>query len=367
MSKILNFYTKYHHLLPKEAQEELGEAVTEYGYLKQAFNESPCTISLIDENFKYLSVNKKMSLLLKKDADKVLGKKIGEITRDSSLLKIIQKFKNDPESEKSHSLEVPLADGSVKNFWLTINKVGKNFLIIGSDVTDFKNLEQEKMFSDKMAFLGEMSAFLAHEINNPLMTIGLSNEIIQLESEGNPKIAELTGQVDSMVSIMAKIIESLKMFARREDVEKSDVNLYNLLDNALILSRGKINHNDVKIINNVPKDATIHGSQINLFQVMINLINNSIYAVKSNPEKWIEIRWEDNSLKFIDSGKGIPENILPNLFKKFYTSKGNQGNGIGLHLSKQFLNESGYNLVYKLEGENTSFQWVPVSKQDIVK
>lgn len=355
--KIEKFLSKYGANLSPDAIAELRLISLESEYFEKTFNNSPCTISLINEDGTYANANKKMLSVLKLELKDIVGRKVGEITKDGAILKLFEEARAGlGNEEKYHVLETSL-DGERKQFWISVNKVGNKYLIIGSDVTDFKNLEQEKMFSDKMAFLGEMSTFIVHEINNPLMTISMANEIIQMNAPSDQMVKN-TEDIALMVDTIAKIIESLKIFSRRDSNQEVDVELESLFERSKMILGGKIKNSGVKVISSNLKNVNIKGSEVEFLQILVNLISNSIDAVKNNDEKWVKVDWSENSLKIIDSGKGIPSHVIPNLFKKFYTSKGNKGNGIGLFLSRELLNKWGLDLIYKLEDGHTSFQWV---------
>lgn len=354
--KIIDFLEKYQKYLPDEGVSELRSIALEQNYFEKTFNNNPCTISIIDPNGYYLNVNDKMASLLNKTKNEIIGQKVGNLTKDSTILDLINKIKFGDYDESYCTIET-IINNINKNFWININKVGLNYLVIGSDVTDFKNLEQEKQFSDKMAFLGEMSAFIVHEINNPLSMISMSNELIQMKTKDD-SIINQTKNIEKMIETISKIISSLKIFVRKDNVESSKINLEEIVNQSLMILSGKRKKFNVSITTENISQIEFSGNEVDFLQVIVNLVSNSIEAVQNNNEKWIKIVWENDSLKIIDSGCGIQENIQSNLFKKFYTSKGTKGNGIGLYLSRELIRKWGFDLVYKLENGNTSFQLI---------
>lgn len=294
--------------------------------------------------------------MLGKNLNDLVGKKVGDITNDQTILNLIEELNRENINYKYVVLESVLNEVK-RHFWISVNRVGSKFLVMGSDVTDYNNLEEEKRFSDKMAFLGEMSTFVVHEINNPLMRISLANEVIRMNAK-DPEAIQNTQDVEVMVETIGKIIESLKIFSRKEAHHLDKVNLESLFERSKMILTGKIRNSGVNIISSNLKDAVMDGSEVEFLQIMINLMSNSIDAVKDSSEKWINVKWEDDRLKITDSGRGVSDKVLPNLFKKFYTSKGNKGNGVGLYLNRELLNKWNYDLVYALDDGNTSFQWV---------
>ncbi len=354
--RLAQFIEKYRNQLPPEAVGDLESICLESDYFEKTFDNSPCTITLIDHNGVYLNANKKMLETLNKDLKDLVGKKVGEITKDQTIFNLFQEVRNNNLNDKYIVLESIIGEVK-KHFWISVNRVGDKFLVIGSDITDYNNLEEEKRFSDKMAFLGEMSTFIVHEINNPLMRISLANEIIQMNAK-DPVVIQSTQDVGFMVETISKIIDSLKVFSRRDTNQSDLVSLESLFERSQMILAGKIRNSGVNIISSNLKGAIIEGSEVEFLQIMINLISNSIDAVSECSNKWINVKWEDEKLKIIDSGTGVPELVVPNLFQKFYTSKGNKGNGVGLYLSRELLNNWNLDLIYALEDGHTSFQWV---------
>lgn len=232
---------------------------------------------------------------------------------------------------------------------------------MGSDITEVQELRSQQEFNERMTMLGEMSAFIVHEINNPLSTISLSSEIIEMISK-DPQITEKSIKITQMTEVISKIIRSLKSFARNS-TEFSEINLVDIIDQAKVIVGPKIKQAGVKISVDIPDGVTLVGTDIDFLQVLVNLLSNSVDAIKdNNGDNWINIVWKDNYLHVIDSGKGIAPANVTKLFQKFHTTKGSKGNGIGLYLSKTILNKNGFDLNYKPTDEgNTSFIWSKVS------
>lgn len=363
-SKLNSFIEKHAKSLTPEAVAELSSIAKEEDYLRKAFDYNPCTICVIDENDNYLNANSKMLNMLNISADDFFGKQVGSITKDTTVMNLIRELKNSDEDSKHLTIEA-IVNGQKKFFWISANKIGNRVLTTGLDITDLKQLEEEKKFNDKLALLGEMSSFIVHEINNPLSAIIMATELIEMENEDlcSEALEKYTNQIKTMSSMIEKIIANLKSIVRQDTQTKTEISLQEVFAKSKIILSGKIKKSNVKITGFNLDKGTIWGTELNLIQVLVNLISNSIDALDDLPEKWVEVKWENDSLKIIDSGNGIPPQIESNLFKKHYTSKGNKGNGIGLYLSRDLLRKLGYDLVYKLEGNNTSFQWVPIPQE----
>lgn len=353
------FKHKYSSYLPPEAIEELSKIEETEMYYRNAFNHSPCTISILDKDGKYLQVNPKLLRDSNQDESFFLGKVIGSHTESDTVLKLIQEMNLKQESEKFQILQSSL-NNKVKYFLITINRIGDKFLVIGSDVTEVRELEDKKTFNEKMSFLGEMSSFIVHEINNPLYAITLANEVIRMNTK-DEEITGLSNDIEELIETINKIIQSLKVFARNSTNEKTTVCVQDLFNKTKVILGGKLKKLGVGLDCENLDNKTMEGSEVDFLQCLVNAISNGIDAVKDLDEKWVKVKFENGIIRIIDSGNGIPKAIENKMFEKFFTSKGNEGNGVGLYLSRTLLNKWGYELTYSLEAGHTSFNWVPAS------
>lgn len=119
------------------------------------------------------------------------------------------------------------------------------------------------------------------------------------------------------------------------------------------------------------EDHCFVGNVTQLTQVLLNLIQNSLQAIKSLPERWIEIRCKkiDEALCFevIDSGKGIDESILDKIMNPFFTTKPpGVGTGLGLSIAKTIVESHGGVLAFDSGNQNTCFRFlIPVSESRV--
>lgn len=359
MNKLSNFIANYGSYLPPEALNELKKIeldLSEVNYMNSLFSSFPSAISIVDKNGTYLKVNPKMQELV--GEKNLIGSKIGDFSKDDNLIKIISEMYSKNQSYKTYTMETFLND-SPKTFLITINKVKELFVVIGADVSDFKNLEEDRELNEKMAFLGEMTASIVHEINNPLQTISLANDQIQVLTD-NQQIVQNTEKVIEMIELISKIIKGLKTFARQNE-EEEYISVNDLLDKSQTVLIGKLKNSHIKILTENLDELVLPGIEVDYLQVMVNLLSNSIDAVKDKDpsSRWIKIAWDEKNycLRFIDSGLGIPEKIQTKMFEKFFSSKGSKGNGIGLFLSKKMLKRCRIDLEYETFEGNTCFKW----------
>lgn len=227
--------------------------------------------------------------------------------------------------------------------------------------------KMEAIEASRLTSLAEMSSGIAHEINNPLAvmkgTISILEKTLKTEIESNQNLANQFLRLNNMIERIIKIIKSMRLSSRdcsEDPFEK--INFSSMLDDIISLSSIRLKNSDIHLINNniVGKSISIRCRSGQIFQVMINLINNSADAISFLNEKWIKIdSFTENKflyIKITDSGNGIPPHVLQKLFQPFYTTKEvGKGTGLGLSISRKIINEHQGTLYYNPKSENTQF------------
>ncbi|MBC7712491.1 MAG: PAS domain-containing sensor histidine kinase [Rhizobacter sp.] len=241
---------------------------------------------------------------------------------------------------------------------------GEPRLILGitEDITELKKREIQDVLNSKLIGMGIMSAGIAHEINNPLTIISGSLHLLQ-KNIGNPeKVLKIAEALKKSTDRMSKIVNGLKRYSRSNSAgEYGHYNLSEIVREALILTEIKAKTECMEITFKCDLDSKIFCDEIEIEQVLINLINNSIDANKNSAEKWVRVEMtEEHSycvLKVIDSGPGIPEKIKNVIFDPFFTTKEvGQGTGLGLSITKSILEKHDAKFSFANDGGNTCFE-----------
>lgn len=203
--------------------------------------------------------------------------------------------------------------------------------------------------SAKLAALGQMSAALAHEINQPLTAqrMQLATLRLLLDHGRVDDAYKALKPLDEMLTRMAALTGHLKTFARKSPSGlRERLDLAAVIDQSLHLLDTRLRDEQVSTVLHLTRPAWVRGDAIRLEQVLINLLRNALDAMQETPCKRLEIRLEADDqlwrLSVIDNGSGIAEENLTKVFDPFFTTKPvGDGLGIGLAVSFAIVHESG--------------------------
>lgn len=232
----------------------------------------------------------------------------------------------------------------------------------------FENVQYVKQI-ETLSVISESAAGIAHEIRNPLAIVEGNIRLIEknIAKDNLEKIPKLVDKTMKASKRIQKIVTNMQSSLTGLALEEKNEFIENILTEAISLSELKITKNNVKfeLINKIPEGQFYKKCNIvKLAQSLANLINNSVDAVKfiqNEEERWIKVEAheEGNSLfiDVIDSGAGVPEEARSKIFDNFFTTKiKSGGTGMGLTISRKFIEESNGKLIYLSESEYTVFR-----------
>ncbi|NOD46148.1 MULTISPECIES: ATP-binding protein [unclassified Ruegeria] len=206
--------------------------------------------------------------------------------------------------------------------------------------------EQTLAQSSKLAALGEMSAAVSHELNQPLaaMKTYLAGARLLLRRNRPEEALASFGRIDGLIERMGAITRQLKSYARKGADAFSPVNLGEALASALSMMEPQLRQRHVKITQILPEEPVmVMGDRMRIEQVMVNLLRNALDATKSVAEPDVEIILAAGDMAVLtvrDNGHGIED--IENLFEPFYTTKQpGDGVGLGLAISSGIVNDHG--------------------------
>jgi two-component system C4-dicarboxylate transport sensor histidine kinase DctB len=234
--------------------------------------------------------------------------------------------------------------------------------------------EQSLAQSSKLAALGEMSAAVSHELNQPLaaMRTYLAGAKLLLKRHRPEEAIGSFQRIDDLIGRMGAITKQLKSYARKGSDELHPVDLRAAVHGSLSMMSPQLNQLEIDITETMPKSPVmVMGDAVRLEQVIVNLLRNALDAMKVQNDRHLDIllvAGEVAKLSIKDNGPGI-EN-LDNLFEPFYTTKQpGDGVGLGLAISSGIANDLGGRLLarnIKPHGAVFEFQ-LPLVKEDEIK
>ena len=206
---------------------------------------------------------------------------------------------------------------------------------------------EELIQAAKLAALGQMSAGMAHEINQPLAALrGYAENAVTLLDLGRDGVArENLRAITDLVDRMARITGELRQFARKSSGQLEPVAVADAIERSLDLLSGALRADQVALgWSPPPADLKVLADSVRLQQVMINLLRNAHDAVRESPERRLSVQVSSTeeavSIAVCDSGPGIPAEALAQIFDPFYSTKpAGEGLGLGLSISESIVRE----------------------------
>jgi two-component system C4-dicarboxylate transport sensor histidine kinase DctB len=206
--------------------------------------------------------------------------------------------------------------------------------------------EQTLLQSSKLAVLGEMSAAVSHELNQPLaaMKTYLAGAKLLLQRKRPDEALASFGRIDDLIDRMGAITRQLKSYARKGSDHLEPIDLRDCVASALSMMEPQLRQRSVEITRTLPPEPVIvQGDRVRLEQVLVNLLRNAFDASKNVADPKIGILvagGAEASVLVRDNGAGIED--LETLFEPFYTTKApGDGVGLGLAISSGIVNELG--------------------------
>ncbi|MEM1362327.1 MAG: ATP-binding protein [Pseudomonadota bacterium] len=217
-----------------------------------------------------------------------------------------------------------------------------------------KTAQAELVQAGKLAALGQMSAAISHEFNQPLSAIKsyAANAVTFLDRERVGESRKNLGRISDMVDRMAAISQHLRSFARRPQEQQRPISLTSTLTEALGLVEFRLRQQEAEIdVSQPDAELWVIGGQVRIEQVFVNLLTNALDARSDQSHPKIVVRLDaddaDISVSIRDFGPGLDDEVLSQAFDPFFTTK-EPGKGLGLGLSIS------YNIVRDFGGQLTA-------------
>jgi len=239
-------------------------------------------------------------------------------------------------------------------------------IVVLNDVTALEEKDILLMQQSKMAAMGEMLESIAHQWRQPLTVISTTATGIKVEKDldilTDETLFEYCDNINNSVQHLSQTIDDFRSFLKK-DKQKEKFYIKDIYIKTLNLISSKFKNRNIKIVENI-ENIEISGFGNELIQVFMNIFNNSRDELEILDIKrvlFLDIYKDENNLiiKIKDNAGGIPEDILPNVFEPYFTTKEERdGTGIGLYMTKKIIEKSfngtitASNESYEYEKEN---------------
>jgi PAS domain S-box-containing protein len=307
---------------------------------------SPSAMLMVDANGKIVLVNAQTEKLFGYTRQEILGQSIETL--------VPGRFRGSHPGHRADFNDAPRSrpmgvdrelyglrkDGSEVPVEIGLNPIktaeGDFVLAAVVDLTVFKRMQAEVIRTQSLAALGEMAATIAHEVKNPLAAISGPLQILERDLQaGNPH-KELMGEILAQVKRLDQTVRGLLAFSKPTTPAKQSIPLQEFVERIGRLT-GEHRH-DIKVVYEGPADALLAADPALLEQVLWNLFLNGMEAIKGGGRIRVLARTTQGVLELsvVDTGSGIPPDLLQKLFKPFVTTK-NTGTGLGLSLCRKIV------------------------------
>ncbi|MEH0019553.1 MAG: ATP-binding protein [Desulfobacter sp.] len=326
---------------------------------RRILEQSLDTIVMTDENLMVAEINQAGTTLTGYKKSDMLDKKmsIGDFMAKSSEWQRFHNLLNTHEYILNEETDFLRPDRSQVRVLITGGidygafGCGKSFHFIIKNINDKKQMEQQIAQADKLAALGEMSAGVAHEINNPLGIILGYTQLMLKEKSG---FEEDLKTIEKHVKNCREVVSDLLSFSRKGGKEMGLVDVHKVVDGVVKFLGNHTDFRKVDIMLDLwdGERLLVKGHIQELTQVMINLMINACHAIEDAENGQIEVQTRKNDKDQVvicvkDNGTGIRKRYISRIFDPFFTTKP-VGRGTGLGLSV------GYGIIRRHGGEITA-------------
>jgi PAS domain S-box-containing protein len=311
--------------------------------LENIFESISDMVYFINKDYVLKSINKAVSKRLGKPAEEIIGKKCYEVIHgmngpmaECPHHKTIETGKAFVEEVEDHHLggtfifsSSPIFD-TAGEFIGTVNVV--------SDITELKNLRERLIMAERMAALGEVAAKVAHEIRNPLVSLGGFAKRLEKKLDGNLK--EYADIIAKEVERLEGILNEILSFVKETRVIKEITDSARIIEEVISLAKSDLEDRNIVFVREIDERIEMYIDPNRMKEALLNILKNAVQAVGSNGTIFIKTYIKDNTavVEIKDTGAGIAEEDLPFIFDPFFTTK-KTGTGLGLAITHRIVEE----------------------------
>jgi PAS domain S-box-containing protein len=238
-----------------------------------------------------------------------------------------------PESKRILSAEVsPLIDSKQET-------IGINFVI--TDLTEIRKLQNEIREKERLAYLGELSATIAHEVRNPLNSIELFVGLLKRRINDQREREDAINKIQQEIRTLNAFISDFLMFARPIELKMKSIPLSKLFQEVLFLAWKDLQDKHIDVRVNLPEQKLrIHGDFDQLKRAFLNVVLNAVQAMETSGTltlaAMVDKLMKKIQIEIADTGSGIKSEDYDRIFQPFYSTR-SQGTGLGLAIVRNII------------------------------
>jgi PAS domain S-box-containing protein len=344
--------------------KELIRSEHQYRSLVENANDIIFTISI---EGKILSMNLYGYNFFRKKPDALLDKDVDQLFPPESAEKLVQTGSEIFETPISKRITCKvIIDGSER--WLNISMSGLldewgnvyKVLGIGRDITERKKMDEQMIYTEKLASMGTLAAGVAHEINNPLAIILGFTDMLLDKPSADLETYDILKTIEKQALNAKRVVENLLSFARHTEQKEEDVDINKNIEEVLAVIGHTLKMNKVSTIKDFASSLPlVKGEPREFQQVFFNLINNAISVMKGGGVLTLCTREADNGrsveVRISDTGSGIKQEHRTKVFDPLFTTKKvGEGTGLGLSVTYGIVTHHGGTITFETKTKEES-------------
>ena len=329
--------------------------------LENIFESISDLLYITTEDYTIRNINRAVVEKIGMPKEEIIGKKCYEIFHGTT-----EPYEKCPhhktvQTRKAYieEFEDPYRGGTFLTSTSPLFDTAGNFLgtvHIVRDISELKKLREKLAMSQRMAALGEVAAKVAHEIRNPLVSIGGFSRRLEKKLDGNLK--EYASIITREVTRLEEILRDILSFVKEVRVKKEEVDAVTILEDVVSLFNNEIKRKGIVVERDFKDPLQIFVDPNRIKEALINIVSNAIQVLKENDRIILRTYKDGDSgiIEIIDTGPGIDEKDMPFIFDPFFTTK-IEGTGLGLAITHRIIEEHNGRIdVFSKKGQGTTFR-----------
>ncbi|MDD5067722.1 MAG: PAS domain S-box protein [bacterium] len=339
----------------KQSQEALKESESKY---RAIFENTGAATVIIEEDTIISLANAEFERLTGYTKAEVEGKMkwtYWVVQEDLEMMMERHKLRRlDPEATLNrYEFRMKDRKGQVRHILLTVDMIQgtKKSLASLVDISEHKQLEEQLIYSEKLAAVGLLASGIAHEFNNLLAIIKGNVQILELAETGRDELLATLEIIENQTNRGQDIVAQIMSFARPQELKKDLFRIEQLIDEMIEMIKKQLELENIAVIREYQSEQNVSIDKSQMQQVFLNLFLNARHAIKPKGNGIISIKTEDINhnvrIVFHDSGTGMDEETRSKLFTPFFTTKGAfardsfgiKGTGLGLSMCYKIIEQ----------------------------